>query len=51
MRKEQEMTRNESLKVILETISKVFETLNSNDVCDAFEVLRKELEGAENDKG
>ena len=38
------MTRNESLKVLLETISKLFETLNSDDVSDAFEVLRKELE-------
>ena len=45
------MTRNESLKVLLETISKLFETLNSDDVDDAFEVLKKEVEGAGNDKG
>ena len=43
-RKDEEMTRNESLKVLLETISKLFETLNSDDVDDAFEALKKELE-------
>lgn len=42
MRKEQEMTREEALRVLLETISELFETLNSNDVCDAI----VELEGA-----
>ena len=39
------MTRDEALKVLLEAISKLFDTLNSDDVDDAFEVLKKELGG------
>ena len=38
------MTRDEALKVLLETLGKLFDTLNSDDVDDAFEVLKKELE-------
>ena len=44
------MTREEAANILLETISKLFETLNSDDVDDAFEVLKKELKGAENEK-